>query len=116
MDSSKEIFKNKSLQDLYKEIYDNSNSTKKQIKESVKDLKEKVSSEDTTTQEAIILSPMLVDYLEVSIKNDDQLLKLASLIVKSEGSQNGEGFDLMEFQHLLEDQEAINTKLRDTPK
>ena len=116
MDSSKEVFKNKSLQDLYKEIYDNSNSTKKQIKDSVRDLRDKVASEEITTQEAIVLTPMLVDYLEVGIKNDDQLLKLANLILKAEGSQGDDNFDLMEFQHLLEEQETINKKLEDTSK
>lgn len=108
MDSSKEIFKGKTLQDLYKEIYDNAHGTKRQLKELIEKVKDQLRENPSAI---VAFSEILTDYLETGIKNDDQLLKLANLILRSE-AKTSEGFDLLEIHDLLEEQENIQKQIK----
>ena len=104
MSSEKLIFKGKTLEDLHKEIYNNSASTRKQIREIVKDLLEVAGD---TKEDIVAVAPAILEYLEVGVKNDEQLLKLANLISKAEEGKSNDSFDLSDFHKLLEEQEAL---------
>lgn len=70
------IFDNKTLSDLFSDIYKNSKNKQKKIDillDSVKDL-------ITGVSEATLVLPILKEVLEVSVKNDEQLIKLAGVI------------------------------------
>ena len=67
MADSYEVFEGKSLSDVFKDIYKNSEENKKQIEVLMKDLLKFV----TDTASAVALVPILKDYLDVAVKNDE---------------------------------------------
>ena len=74
MADSYEVFEGKSLSDVFKDIYTNSKENKQQIEVLMKDLLKFV----TDTASAVALVPILKDYLDVAVKNDEQLIKVAA--------------------------------------
>jgi|TARA_Y100000114_G_C11759590_1_gene328803 hypothetical protein len=102
MSDSYEVFEGKSLSDVFKDIYNNSESNKKQIEVLMKDLLKFV----TDTASAVALVPILKDYLEVSVKNDEQLIKVAAIVQKlasaeAKGSDNEFGLSELEKEQLM---------------
>lgn len=65
--------------DILKDIDSRSKEKEKEIKELIKTLSTKV----TDTQSAIMLVPLIATYLTVSVKNDEQLVKLAAIVQKA---------------------------------
>lgn len=111
MSTDKEIFKGKSLSDLFSEIYDNSKETKGQIKGLIGELKPLIEN----IGDATLLVPMIKEYLEIGVKNDEHLIKLAQVIQRLEATAAKGGveeFDLSELQDLLEEQEQINDDVK----
>jgi hypothetical protein len=76
MDNDFEIFEGKSFKDLCKDIYINQVNRKDQIELLVGELKSKVH----TVADAMIIVPMIKDYLVAANQNDEHLLKLAQVI------------------------------------
>tara|TARA_Y100001963_G_C6776803_1_gene447768 strand:- start:1633 stop:2007 length:375 start_codon:yes stop_codon:yes gene_type:complete len=85
-----EIFNGKSFQDLTQEIYDNAAQKKQQINRLVKEMKDLIKSID----DVVLLAPIIKEYIEVSVKNDEHLVKLAAvlqrIITKSNDEKAGE--------------------------
>ena len=71
-----EIFGGKSLSDLFRDIYDNTETNRKQLTILTKELVSFIKDGDTAVQ----IVPMLKEYLEINVKNDDQLVKLAAIV------------------------------------
>jgi|TARA_R110000744_G_C18962271_1_gene517035 hypothetical protein len=111
MSTDKEIFKGKSLSDLFGEIYDNSKETKSQVKALIGELKPLIES----IGDATLIVPMIKEYMEIGVKNDDALIKLATIIQRIEIAQTkGEGGDLFDFdslQSLLEETEETQEEV-----
>ena len=94
-----EIFEGKSLSDVFKDIYDNSKTNKQQLEVLMKEVVGFIKDGDT----AIQIFPMLKEYLEINVKNDEQLVKLATVvqrIIASEKrvSDSGDEFGLTEAE------------------
>ncbi len=113
MDSSKEIFQGKSLSDLFGEIYDNSRETKSQVKALIGELKPLIEN----IGDATLIVPMIKEYMEIGVKNDEHLIKLATVIQRLEAitakGGDGELFDFDSLQELLEDSEEIKDEVKD---
>lgn len=112
-----EIFKGKSLSDLFSEIYDNSRKKDKQISTLISELKPLI--EDVG--DATLVVPMIKEYLEIGVKNDEQLVKIATIVQRLETSmQKGTGdsdwFDSAELQALLEESDDIEEKIESVQK
>ena len=111
MDSSKEIFKGKSLSDLFGEIYDNSKETKAQVKALIGELKPLIEN----IGDATLIVPMIKEYMEIGVKNDEHLIKLAQVIQRLEAISakggDGEMFDLSELADLLEESEEVKEEV-----
>ena len=88
MDFEQKIFGQKSFSDLLKNIYDNSREKEKQIKDLISGLKPLV----TDTQSALMVVPLIKEYLDVSVKNDDSLIKMAGIVQRAMNN-NGNGSD-----------------------
>jgi hypothetical protein len=71
-----EIFDGKSLSSLFKDIYDNTEYNKKQLDVLTKELVGFIKDGDTAVQ----LVPMIKEYLEINVRNDDQLVKMAGIV------------------------------------
>jgi len=113
-----EIFKGKSLSDLFSEIYDNSRKKDKQISTLISELKPLI--EDVG--DATLVVPMIKEYLEIGVKNDDQLVKIATIVQRLEtslqksSSGDSDWFDTEELQALLEENDHIEDKIDSVQK
>ena len=87
MDSSKEIFKGKSLSDLFSEIYDNSKETKSQVRALIGELKPLIEN----IGDATLIVPMIKEYMEIGVKNDEQLIKMATIVQRALQTETAEG-------------------------
>jgi hypothetical protein len=109
MSIDKVLFKGKTLGDLFGEIYDNSARTRKQLKDLILDLTKLV----ITPADAQRIIPLIKEYMELGIKNDDQLVKLATIVQRMESNKAGtqDVFDFSELQDLLENSEDTQKSL-----
>jgi hypothetical protein len=113
MSLDKEIFKGKTLSDLFGEIYDNSKETKGQVKALIGELKPLIEN----IGDATLIVPMIKEYMEIGVKNDEHLIKLATVIQRIETAQaKGDGageFDFSDLQDLLEESEALEQQVEE---
>lgn len=116
MGLDKEIFNGKTLSDLFGEIYDNSKETKGQVRALIGELKPLIEN----IGDATLIVPMIKEYMEIGVKNDEHLIKLATVIQRIETAQaKGEGgdmFDFSELQDLLEESEEIKEEIQEVEK
>ena len=94
-----EIFEGKTLSDVFKDIYDNSKTNKTQLEVLMKEVVGFIKDGDTAVQ----IIPMLKEYLEINVKNDEQLVKLATIVqritaAEKRVSDSGEEFGLSEAE------------------
>ena len=112
MSLDKTIFKNKTLSDLFGEIYENSSSTRAQVKGLIAELKPLIEN----IGDATLIVPMMKEYMEIGVKNDEHLIKLATVIQRIEAIQarvgDGEMFDFSELQDLLEESEETANDIK----
>ena len=71
-----EIFDGKSLSSLFKDIYENTEFNRKQLDVLTRELVQFIKDGDTAVQ----IVPMIKEYLEINVKNDDQLVKMAGIV------------------------------------
>ena len=100
-----EIFEGKTLSDVFKDIYDNSKTNKTQLEVLMKEVVGFIKDGDTAVQ----IIPMLKEYLEINVKNDEQLVKLATIVqritaAENRASDSGDEFGLsdQEKQQLMD--------------
>ena len=89
------IFGNKKFSDILKEIYDNQQKKDKQINALISELKPLVQE----IGDATLIVPLIKEYLEISVKNDEQLIKMATIIqriVNNNSSNSDGGFGISE--------------------
>ncbi len=117
MSNDYEIFEGKTLSDVFKDIYDNSKTNKQQLEVLMKEVVGFIKDGDTAVQ----IIPMLKEYLEINVKNDEQLVKLATIVqritaAEKRVSDSGEEFGLSdrEKQQLMDaiesDVQELQTK------
>lgn len=106
MDTDKEIFDGKTFSSLAKDIYFNSTRKSAQIDKLIKDLRTMVKDAGSAT----VIAPMIKDYIDVSVKNDDQLIKLSAVLQRflsgssssDDAGGGGGGLTDMEKEQLLQ--------------
>lgn len=118
------IFGTTTLSDVFKNIADNHKKTEKQIAELIQALKPFIN----TPGEAVMIVPLIKEYLEVKVKNDEQLVKMAGIVqraMQSNKKSNENDFMLSEselnqiyteIQVIGDSQEKATTKLISTEK
>ena len=70
------IFGTKKFSDILNEIYDNQKKKEKQISTLIGELKPLIND----IGDATLIVPLIKEYLEISVKNDEQLIKMATII------------------------------------
>jgi len=88
-----EIFEGKTLSDVFKDIYDNSKTNKTQLEVLMKEVVGFIKDGDTAVQ----IIPMLKEYLEINVKNDEQLVKLATIVQRITAAEKRISADESEF-------------------
>jgi|TARA_Y100001937_G_scaffold125308_1_gene191854 formaldehyde-activating enzyme involved in methanogenesis len=81
-----EIFEGKSFQDLTKDIYENSKNKKLQIDLLIQEIHGMI----TTIDDAVMVAPIIKEYMDVSVKNDEHLVKLAGVLQRIMAKSKGE--------------------------
>ena len=107
-----EIFDGKSLSSLFKDIYDNTEYNKKQLDILTKELVTFIKDGDTAVQ----LVPMIKEYLEINVKNDDQLVKMAGIVqrtLQATGGGDELGLSEEEKNQLLEGLQGAFPELKE---
>ena len=100
-----EIYKGKHFSGLCKDIVKNSENKKDQIDILISELRTLIK----TVNDAVIIVPLIKDYYDVGIKNDEQLVKLASVVQRlvAKGEASGEGTYMVlidvELKQLMEE-------------
>lgn len=111
MGYSNEIFDNKNLSDLFKDLYTSSKKRDKQITTLIGELKPLVND----LSDATVIVPLIKDYLEVGIKNDDILVKVATIVQRLETGKSTGGDDMFidpeELQSLLQESNSIDKNI-----
>ena len=114
MSSEFELFQGTNFSDLMRDIYHNSKKKSRQIDSLIKELQPLIQN----TGDATVIVPMIKDYLEVSVKNDDALVKLAAVVQRlvsaTSKDDDGNEFGLTEDERkrLIEEAESEITKLK----
>ena len=75
MASEFQLFDGKNLSSLFKDIYENQQAKKKNISEMIESLRKLIRN----VGEATVIAPIIRDLIDSSIKNDDHLIKLATI-------------------------------------
>lgn len=79
-----EIFKGKTFSDLMKDIYSNSSKKDRQINMMIGELRPLIKN----VGDATVIVPLIKEYLEVGVKNDEHLVKLAAVVQRLVSTNN----------------------------
>jgi len=103
------VFGKKKFADLLEEIYTNQKRREAQVTALISELKPMV----TDIGDATLIVPLIKEYMEIGVKNDDALIKMATLVQRALNSSNEEGglgISDEEKQQLLEEMEKLQSK------
>ena len=85
--SEENIFDGKSFSDILSDIYNASKRKEKQINKLIAELQPMIKN----IGDATILVPMIAEYMDISVKNDDALIKMAAIVQRAVAiNQTGE--------------------------
>lgn len=111
-----ELFKGKNLSNLFEEIYSNSVSKREQIKDLIASLSPLIEG----IGDATILVPLIKDYLDIGVKNDEQLVKLAQIVQRVSSDKKASSGDSewwmmdTDIQNLVQDAEKTDKSLEES--
>jgi hypothetical protein len=106
------IFGKKSFSSLLEEIYDNQKKKEKQISALISELKPLVKE----IGDATLIVPLIKEYLEIGVKNDEQLIKMATIIQRAlQTSTSSDNFSITEEekQQLLNQIDQLKSEGND---
>ena len=108
MASEFQLFDGKNLSSLFKDIYENQQTKKKNISEMIESLRKLIKN----VGEATVIAPIIRDLIDSSIKNDDHLIKLATIAQRLAAAEaKGIGEDGWLSEH---EKAQLLTELEDT--
>jgi len=91
------IFDGKTSSDVFKEIYNNSKKKDKQINSLIAELKPLIQN----IGDAPVVVPLIKEYLEIGVKNDEHLIKMMAVIQRiSNNATSGGGDSLLTDEEL----------------
>ena len=116
MDSLNQVlFDDKSFGDLLKEIHSNQKKKATQIASMIAELRPLIQS----LGDATVVVPLIKEYMEISVKNDDHLIKMASIVQRltTGGASSGDSglLSTEEMDQLMDVAEEI-AKTVEKPK
>ena len=108
MSDKNEIFEGKTFQDLTKDIYENTTKRKTQIDLLISEIHGFI----TTIDDVVMVAPIIKEYMDTAVKNDEHLVKLAGVLQRIISKSSGTDDESM----LLSDSEKdeLMATLQDT--
>ena len=104
------VFGNTSLSDLFKQIHKNNKDIDKKIEEFIDTMKPMATA---NVGNATNLMPVVKDLIDVNVKNNEQLVKMAAIAQRAATSNTNSGTDLIdmsEIEALLSEQKEVQEK------
>ena len=108
MADNNEIFKGKTFQDLTKDIYENTQKKKTQIDLLISEIHGFIQ----TIDDVVMVAPIIKEYMEVSVKNDEHLVKLAGVLQRIISKSSGVNEESMLLSESEKDE--LMSTLQDT--
>ena len=103
-----ELFGKKNFADLLKEIHTNQKDKEVQLRSLIEGLKPLI----TSPGEATMIVPLIKEYMELAIKNDDALIKMAGIVQRAMNSKAADSEELL----TDEDKEMLFSSLQELDK
>ena len=96
------VFGDKTLSDVFEDIYKNTDSKREQINTLITKLVRQI----RTPEDAAVISPIIKDFMEVNVKNDEHIVRIAQIAQRAIaiGTKAASSTDLLteeEKQQLL---------------
>jgi hypothetical protein len=109
------VFGKKKFSDILGEIYQNQKKKETQISGLISELKPLVSDIGDVT----LIVPLIKDYLEIGVRNDEQLIKMATIVQRALNNSTNEdslGISEAEKEELLAELDKLNQNFTDNKK
>ena len=101
------VFGSTSLSDLFKQIHKNNKDIDKQIGDFIETMKPMATA---NAGSATMLMPTVKDLIDVNVKNNEQLIKMAAIAQRAatvSNNSNNELIDMSEIEALLAEQKEV---------
>lgn len=113
------VFGKKTFSDLLKDIYNNNKKIEDQIEDLINTLKPFIK----TTNEVIAIVPIIKEYMDVQVKSNEHLVKMASIVQRAIANSGNNSEDiffteaekeqlLLEINSLGEQQKQISETIK----
>ena len=106
------VFKKKKFSDILSEIYDNQKKKEAQITGLISELKPLIND----IGDATLIVPLIKEYMEIGVRNDEQLIKMATIVqrvLNNSTSEDSLGITEEEKQQLIEELDKLNSNFED---
>jgi len=106
------VFKKKKFSDILSEIYDNQKKKEAQITGLISELKPLIND----IGDATLIVPLIKEYMEIGIRNDEQLIKMATIVqrvLNNSTNENPLGITEEEKQELIAELDKLNSNFED---
>lgn len=106
------LYEEYTLQDLIKQVIDNTQSNRQQLLQAIQEIATKVE----TPTDLQIISPQIANYMNIIVKNDQLLLKLTNAIAKiittNDNSDNSDDVDWEQLRSLIKETEKLHQDIK----
>ncbi len=105
------VFKKKKFSDILSEIYDNQKKKETQISGLISELKPLIND----IGDATLIVPLIKEYMEIGIRNDEQLIKMATIIqraINNSSSEDSLGITDAEKEELMAELDKLNSDFK----
>jgi argininosuccinate lyase len=120
MSTDFELFPGKNLSGLFEDIYNNQINKKKHISDIIHEMRKSIRH----SGDMAVIGPIVKDLIDTSVRNDEQLIKLATIaqriIASNQKSEGEDGFltkeereQLLQELQEVEDEVANNDKVEE---
>ena len=102
------IFKKNKFSDILSEIYDYQKKKEAQITGLISELKPLIND----IGDATLIVPLIKEYMEIGVRNDEQLIKMATIVQRALNNSNNEnplGITEEEKEELMAELDKLNT-------
>jgi hypothetical protein len=104
------LFDDKSFSDLLKEIHKNQTKKAKQLASLIAELRPLI----TSLGDATVVVPLIKEYMEISVKNDDQLIKMAAIVQRLSTGASSSGDSGLLTEEEMEQLQSVAEEISKT--
>lgn len=123
-----EIFDGKTLSDMFSDVYKNADKKREQINQFVSNMVKLI----RTPEDAAVLGPVIKDFLDVNVKNDEHIVRLVQIAQRLVAVSNKSSSNEMlltdeeknqllknikiDFETMLEEQDDLDATIKQINK